>query len=62
MRGRLYTIKVNVNGGVGGGRGGPKGGNFRGGVGTEGVSYREFFPWAPSKIGELLKTGSCSVE
>ena len=55
----MYTIKVNVNGGGGGGQ---KGGNFRGGGGGRGVSYREFFPWAPSKIAELLKTGSCSVE
>ena len=26
------------------------------------MSYREFFSGASSKIGELLKTSSCSVE
>ena len=31
-------------------------------MGAGGVAPREFFPGAPSKIDELLKTISCSVE
>ena len=39
--------------------GGCKGGNFRGGGGG---GSRSFFKGVLSKIGELLKTNSCSVE
>ena len=38
--------------------GGTKGGNFRGGGGGS----RSFYQGAPSKIGELLRTNSFSVE
>ena len=43
------------------GAGDPKGGNSLGGGGGW-VASREFFPGAPSKIDELLKSNSCSVE
>ena len=45
------------------GAGDPKGGNFlRGGGGGGWVASRKFSPGAPSKIDELLKSNSFSVE